>query len=235
MVDLAHHFVAKKLFQGPPTKMDYISYSGLREIRRVLLGEPAAKIDPKYLYFGAELHRRFLEGVKSKNSKKLFSPAEEYDLEGMQESLWKDPFVRKIMRSSIKEVETVRLYQGVNVKVILDINGDGQFADTGVDIKTTSCGTYRSFVQAAIHKYGYPGQGYLYKQAEQLKNFYFVGIQKKKPYQVYIMDVADYAKEERAAIKEVEFLLDFYKQFGRVWSEEKRSITSSSRDRKRTK
>jgi len=224
MIDLAHYLTKNNLFYGPPSKSDYISYSGLCEIRRVLLGEPAAKIDPKYFVFGSELHLRFL---KDKKSKHKFTKQEETDLEGMQEALWKDPFVRKIMRSSIKEVETIRLVQGVNVKVILDINGDHSFADIGVDLKTTSAKDYKQFVNAAIHKYRYLGQSWLYKEAEQLNEFYFVGIQKTKPYNVYILNVDDYAKEEKATIRETQFLLDFYRQFGRA-------VTESSQDRKRT-
>ena len=40
---------------------DYISNSWLSTIKRELLGQPAFKGGEKFLDFGSELHRRFLE------------------------------------------------------------------------------------------------------------------------------------------------------------------------------
>jgi uncharacterized protein YutD len=85
----------------------------------------------------------------------------------------------------------------------------------GADLKTTSCRTNRQFVDLALRKYDYLRQSWCYKQVEELEDFYFIGIQKQEPFEVFILNIKDYAKEERQSIKETRFLLEFFKHYGR--------------------
>jgi len=216
MKDLRDCLVKNKIFFGKPKSTDYISNSGLSEIKRVLLNGPPFLGDEIHLHFGSEVHRRFLLYKKSKFK---FSAEQESDIRGMIEALDNDPFVSKLVDSAVFEKEYIRKVEGVNLKVILDIKGVGKMKGIGADLKTTSCATQQAFVKTAIEKYDYLRQGKLYKEAEKLHSFYFIGIQKRKPYKVFIMDVADYAKEEQAAWEEAKFLIEFFKQFGRPFVE----------------
>lgn len=229
MVDLCRTFVKNRVFFGRPKVTDYISNSGLGEIKRVLLNGPPFLGDEIHLHFGSEVHKRFLLYKKSKFK---FTAEQEADINGMIEALDKDPFVSRIVSSAVFEKEYIRKVEGVNVKVILDIKGVKKNRGIGADLKTTSCSTHQAFVKSALEKYDYLRQGKLYKEAEKLDDFYFIGIQKRKPYRVFIMDVSDYAKEEAAAWEEAKFLIEFFRMFGRPFVE---GSSNSKRTKRRTR
>jgi hypothetical protein len=198
------------MFTGPPGDKDHISSSGLAEIKRVLISGQPFLGDEKYLIFGSEVHRRFLE---RKHNKLLLTFEEETAIKGMLTSLSRHKTVRQLMTGSIFEQTKIGLLEGVRFKMIGDIiNTRKSF---GADLKTTSCKTEKQFVDAAINKYEYLRQSWCYKQVEQLKEFYFIGIQKQEPYQVFILNVNNYAKEEARTIAETRFLLEIYKHYGR--------------------
>lgn len=212
MIELTQHLVDYKLFSGPPGESDYISNSGLSEIKRVLISGMPFLGNEVYLHEGSEVHSRHLE---KRQLRKLDQDTEER-ISGMLKSLNQHKFVKKLMASSIKEVTTIKKVHGANCKVVLDIRGIKTLRRLGADLKTTSAKTEQQFIKLAIEKYDYLRQGWIYKQAEDLDEFFFIGIQKQKPHNVYILDQNNYEKEERAAAREGKFLIDFYKQHGRV-------------------
>lgn len=197
------------LFTGPPTDKDHISWSGLCEIKRLLVNDPPFLGDEKYLMFGAELHLRFLKGIKSKFR---FSQEEEEAMSKMIKSLQSNRFVNQVMKNSVREVTEIVDLEGVRFKMI----GDIIKKKLGADLKTTSARSEEEFRRLAINKYNYLGQGWCYKTGKKLEDFFFIGIQKKKPYSVYILDQKDYAKEERKVVAETRWLLEFYRTHGRA-------------------
>lgn len=210
MKDLIQFDPFKKLFTGPPTDKDHISYSGLCEIKRILTSGAPFLGDERFLHFGSEIHLRFL---KNKRTKFKFTKEEELQLKAMLNSLRKHRFVTKLMTGSVKEVTEIVSVEKTRFKMIGDIVNERK--DYGADLKSTSARSESEFISLAIKKYGYLGQGWCYKTGKQLKNFYFIGIQKKSPFDVYILDVNNFKDEEAKAIKETRFLLEFYRTYGR--------------------
>jgi len=225
MNDLSRCFKKFKVYCGCPDPDDYISHSGLSEIKRVLLNNSPFLGDEIHLKIGAEVH---LRSLKFKKSKFRFKPEIEKNIKGMVKALKENELWQFLMKVCEKEKEHTRNVLGVKLKVILDLKGKGKYKRLGADLKTTSCKTERAFIKAALEKYDYLRQGWLYKQAEGLDEFYFIGVQKTYPYNIFIFDVADYAKEEAAIAKETKWLIWFYKKFGRAF-------VKGAPDRKRKK
>lgn len=220
---LSEHLVKLNLFAGPPGPKDYISNSGLSEIKRVLTNGQKFLGKEEYLIFGSETHARFLE----KKSKHKVDSDTSQAIRSMIISLNKNKFVASLMENSITEVEYIKKVYDVNFKVIIDIRGKkGKFKNVGADLKTTSAKTESEFIKLALNKYDYLRQGHCYEMAEGLDEFYFIGIQKHKPYNVYILDVNNYEGEKKRSIKETQFLVEFYKNFGRVKVEGSESESS---------
>lgn len=210
MKDLIQFDPFKSLFTGPPTEKDHISSSGLAEIKRVLISGMPFLGDEKYLIFGSEVHRRFLQ---NKYNKLHLTFAEEQSITGMLSSLNKHKIVKQLMKGSTYEITKIGLLEGTRFKMIGDIiNKPKSF---GADLKTTSARSEQQFIDLALKKYDYLRQSWCYKTTEELEDFYFIGIQKQEPFNVYILNVKDYAKEERQSIKETRFLLEFFKHYGR--------------------
>lgn len=230
MTDLCECLTNNKIFFGKPAVDDYISNSGLSEIKRILLDGAPFHGNERQFHVGGEVH---LRALKRKKSKRKWTAQEKKDIEGMVAALRADPFFKWLMSSAVCEKPKERTVMGVKFMVILDIKGIKKLKGIGADIKTTSCKTHKDFVQTAIKKWDYLRQGWIYKQAEGLKDFYFIGVQKTYPYKVFILDVADYAKEEQKIANETVFLLELFKQFGRAF-DERRNSSSKGTNRKRS-
>lgn len=221
-----------RIFSGKPDlRKDHISNSGLSEIKRILMSGRPFLGDEKYLIFGSELHIRFLEGKPSK----LLTDQEEYDLASMVLNLNRNLFVQRLMKDSQREITEIGLIDDIRFKWIGDItNQVSKRKRIGADLKTTSAKTEKEFISLALNKYDYLRQGWCYRTAGKLDEFYFIGIQKHEPYNVYILNVKDYAKEENRIVKETKFLLSIYKQYGRVITKQTGwSGTKSSSDSER--
>ena len=209
MKDLILFEPFNKIFKGKPDlSKDHISNSGLSEIKRILMSGRPFLGDEKYLIFGSELHTRFLLDRPSR----VLSEEEEFDLLNMQEALNHHLFVNRLMNNSIREITAIGLIDKIRFKWIGDIVNK----KVGADIKTTSAKSEKEFINLALEKYDYLRQGWCYTVAGKLKEFYFIGIQKHEPYNVYILNTKDYAKQETKVIKETRFLLDIFTQYGRV-------------------
>ena len=209
MKDLILFEPFSKIFKGKPDlKKDHISNSGLSEIKRILMSGRPFLGDEKYLIFGSELHTRFLLDRPSR----VLSEEEEFDLSNMLDSLNHHLFVNRLMKDSKREIIDFGSVESVRFKWIGDIVNKR----IGADIKTTSAKSEKEFINLALEKYDYLRQGWCYKIAGKLNEFYFIGIQKHEPYNVYILNTKDYAKQETKVIKETRFLIEIFKQYGRV-------------------
>jgi hypothetical protein len=160
--------------------------------------------DEFFLKFGRELHKRFLEPHRKKEK---FDPENEKHLEGMLKSLRSHPIVKFLTKDAKFEQRSRKKINGQYIKVILDIDKD---ETTGADVKTTSARTYHEFLQS-MKKYDYGRQGKLYSKAKNKKVFVFIGIQKKPPYQVYIVNMKDYKHLMDEGWLEAQLLIDVFK------------------------
>ena len=76
----------------------------------------------------------------------------------------------------------------------------------GKNVKSTSTKTRAAFIKSML-KYDYFMQGLLYLYLERLENFYFIGVQKTDPSQIFVVDVADYPEELDKALEKIVWIL----------------------------
>lgn len=185
------------------------SHSALEVIKKDLLGLPQFKGGEHFLIFGNDLHEHYLE---DKYPRKV-NAAERNKIMVMVSKLRAHPIAHQLYKESTREKKCYIKIQGVEISFILDILQP--IFKRGADLKSTSCSNEKEFIEKA-KEYGYFRQGETYKQAAKLKSFFFIGIQKQSPYNIYILNVDDYKEEMRYAKEELKFLLYFYKHYGKT-------------------
>lgn len=213
---LLTHLLTQGLVTGPQTTDKNTSHSSLGACKTFLLGQQQFVGDEKYLIFGRVLHEhlQFIENLnyRSPNFTNLSSVEQQWVL-GCCSSARQHPVVKRLLMKSSRENKLYTEIDGIRVALILDL--DQQHLNTGADWKSSSCKTEQDFIKKAI-LYDYIRQALLYKKARNLKHFYFVGLQKQPPHQVYIMDVKQHEAEQFYAAQELKFLLYFYKHYGKI-------------------
>lgn len=176
-------------------KRGYASYSSLKNVRDKEI--PQYKTTT-YFKFGGELHSRSLENhILDK-----LSEAEEIQLLGMRRKLWTHPIWRKLMANAKVEVEFKQPLWGIIVLGYIDILNK----DSVADLKTTSCGSMKQFVESMDFL-----QAALYLAVTGFKDFYYIGICKRAPYEVWIFNVNQYPDRLAAANKQLRELIAYLK------------------------
>ncbi len=201
------------LVTGPRRKNT--SHSSMQAIKRDLLGLPPFK-GQHFLKFGNALHEVFLKGDYS-NHYKLLKAADKRLVDAMVRKLNANPIVVSLMRDSIREKKFKVVMNKVRVAVILDAKQKP--LRRGFDLKSTSCTTQIEF-ETKCRELGYIIQGLIYKMASNLKNFYFVGVSKTAPHNIFIVDIdsMQFKSDVAYAQKELKFLLYFYRCYGKTIS-----------------
>jgi hypothetical protein len=138
-------------------------------------------------------------------------------IDKMVKVLRSHPVVTKLMVDSTSEEKKYKEMRTVLIAYILDIHKQKQ--RIGADLKTTVCKTYHECLKKAI-EYGYVKQARIYMEMENLREFYFIFICKSEPFEIFIISYSDFKKYEPYAIKEIEFLLYFYKHYGRFMTDD---------------
>lgn len=197
---------------GPISKNT--SHSGMEVLKKFLLGLPQFQGGEKFLLFGAALHEVFLQGIRYK-AYKLLSKEDRATVDAMVKKLNSNPIVVNLMRNSTREHRFSVKLNGVLTVCVLDAKQPE--LKRGFDLKTTDCNTQQQF-EDTIRRYGYIRQGLTYVLAAKLKQFYFVGINKTAPYNIFIVDLNDkkFATDLLYAKEELKFLLYLYKNYGQL-------------------
>jgi hypothetical protein len=203
---------------GP--RLKNTSHSGLEVIKKYLTGAQQFQGGEGFLLFGNGTHEPFLtEDYKGSYAK--LTVEEKTRVNKMITKLNSHPVVKMLMKDSVREEKFITDIEGVPVAVILDSKQIEH--SRGFDLKTTTARNLADFIKKAI-SFGYIRQGKTYKIAAKLKHFYFVGIQKEEPYNVYVLNISDYKDEEWYASEELKFLLYFYKHYGKIEDGETSSL-----------
>lgn len=197
-----------KLERDP--EKDYVSNSWLSTIKRELLGQPAFKGGEKFLAFGSELHRRFLEPdtTMSMETAAVWEDEDEHKVNRMVNRLWEVPLLKEAWKRSEREVTYWKEIQGVKCMGILDM----KYGRIGIDLKTTWLSNRVSFVKAAT-RYDYFRQAQLYTKLADLDSFIFVAISKDEPHQVFELHCNDHPEEMAIGAYELEFLINLHKRY----------------------
>jgi hypothetical protein len=188
------------------------SHSSLEVVKKYLLGQPQFFGNEQYLTFGSAIHEVFLQGIRTNYYAQL-EKADRVTVDLMVRKLNANPIVVSLMRNSTREHKfSVRLNK-VLTTCILDAKQPE--LKRGFDLKTTDCSTQQQF-EETVQRYGYVRQGLTYKLAAKLKFFYFIGIQKCAPFNIYIVDLdaAKFKTDLLYAEQELKFLLYFFRNYG---------------------
>lgn len=196
------------------------SYSHLDRLRRSILCIPQFVGGEYFLYFGVALHELFLEDKRG-DMYYMLKEEDQRKVEVMVSKLNAHPVVRRLLRDSVREQKKYGYVNEVELAFILDIDQEGE--DTGSDLKSTTATTYADCAKKYV-EFGYVKQGFLYKKLAKRKNFFLIFISKIPPHPIFILNTADFKKEERYAEKELEFLLYFYKHYGNFITEEDKKL-----------
>lgn len=205
---LSSYLASIGLMTGPRDKNT--SHSGMDTLRRNLLGIPLFLGGEYYLYFGVALHEVFLEDCY--DTYNTLDIEQQQLIDKLVATLRAHPVVMKLYHKSRREKKLYKKINGVLVAYILDIHQVKMAI--GADLKTTACTTFQDCLKKAI-SYGYHKQRHVYKQVENLKEFYFIFISKKFPFNIFIIGDKDFKPYEAYAAREVEWLLYVYKNYGR--------------------
>ena len=189
---------------------DYVSNSWLATIKRELLGQPAFYGGEKFLAFGGEMHRRFLEPktIMELATMKYWEDEDEVRVNNMVARLWQVPLLKEAWKRSQKEIEYWRVIYGILCMGVLDM----KYNKIGIDLKSTWVKTRVSFIEAA-KRYDYFRQAVLYKKLANLDSFIIVAICKDPPHDVFELHCNDYPEEMAKGEKELEFLINLHKRY----------------------
>lgn len=218
-MNLYNYLISQNLIAGKPDPSANTSNSSMGATKNLLLGNRQFVGNESYLVFGSVLHEQlqFIEGHPYHVSEKVYllSHDEVGNLIGILNNAQKNSIVKKIIANTTREQKVYHEIEGVRVAMLLDL--ENPKLKMGADWKSTSCSTEQDFIKKAI-AYDYIRQAVLYMWARGLKKFYFIGLQKCAPFNIYIMDVGRYTEEIAYSLQEIKFLLYFYKNYGKVYT-----------------
>jgi len=176
----------------------YASYSSLKNVRDCV--DPTKKTSAVWFDVGTEVHSRFLE--KKKPILKL-SKEDTDSVVSMVEALELHPVVRRLMfKAKVEQYFKQKLW-GLMVSGYIDILPPKDVAD----LKTTrhknqhDFAANMDFLQAAM-----------YRAVTKRKDFYYIGIQKEKPFNVFIFNVHQYPDRIKQADEELKYLIKYVKK-----------------------
>lgn len=197
------------LVTGPLAK--HTSHSALEVTKRFLLGLPQFKGNESFLTFGSAMHETYYKH-NFQGAFLLLSDEDKQRILNMLKKLHSHPIAKALRKDAVCEQKLITEINKVPITVILD--AEQAPLKRASDLKTTSCRSQKDFEQKS-RAYGYPRQGTTYKVGRRLKLFYFVGICTEPPHEVYIYDLNGDKDAVRYAERELEFLLYFYKHYGK--------------------
>lgn len=176
----------------------YASFSTLKTFRDG--GTPGNYISAPHFDHGTELHSRWLEHTRITK----YDPEVEAMLRGMERSLNRDKVATMLLKGAQVEVEFNVIVHGVMTHGFIDILPPKLFVG---DLKTTSLTTRKAFIDAMDFL-----QAALYLLVTKRKDFYFIGVCKKPPYEVFTFRVSDYPERMKEAHKQLKELLTYVKK-----------------------
>ncbi len=172
-----------------------------------LLRQQMPPLKADFFVNGSALHSRELEDDYTSNVPA--TAADLKDVEGMQGSLAKSSSWQILKKKAVSfEKQVIGKVFGTLMFGIIDIFNPTYLAD----IKTTACSSLKDFEKSCL-KYGYWRQAFAYMEMTGVKRFFFIVVQKRSPWNVFIIDTDKYPKEMAAAAEEVKFLLELNKLY----------------------
>jgi len=179
----------------------YASYSSIKNVRDCQVPSVSNAL---WFVFGRELHSRWLERKThfTKDNPNTFTDAEKQTLEAMLERLDAHTVATKLRIGSQVEQEFNQLLYGVPVLGYIDILHTQHIAD----LKSTKERSIQAFIKSMDFL-----QAALYLAVTGKRDFYYIGICKLYPHDVFVFNVQDYPERLRSAELELRCLLRYLK------------------------
>lgn len=196
----------------------YASYSSVKNVRDC---EVPTKSDAAWFVEGGETHSLWLEGTRDKERSKLLTEGQEARIKEMVRCLNKHSVAMKLhgglkSKTVRKEREITTLLKpkwntkyplqiptlwGLHFLGYLDIEAAPLYVS---DLKTTKCKNKKAFADSMDFL-----QAAFYLRATGAKDFYYIGICKEAPHEIFIFNVWEYRNRMLEAHREMERLCKY--------------------------
>ncbi|HEX8425705.1 PD-(D/E)XK nuclease-like domain-containing protein [Hymenobacter sp.] len=180
-----------ELTQAQHRALPCVSNTDLSTLKAGLLGQLRAP-NPQALRFGAAFHEAVLEPAHYLPPADL-PPVQIKLLTNLAAAVRRHRYCRDLLyRGTPKLTHTATHTEtGLTVKLRPDLLlvTPRRNRKVLVDFKTTSCRDYAQFV-ATIEQYDYDRQAAFYADVLQAHRFLIVGVQKKVPYEIWLVEVS---------------------------------------------
>lgn len=174
----------------------YASYSSLKNVRD---GWDGKSYSYPALDIGTEVHSRWLEQTRLKK----FNGVDEKMMRAMITNLNNDKLATQIKVGSQFEVEFRVPIMGLDILGYIDILPPKKIIG---DLKTTKCTKLKDFIEQQDFL-----QPALYLTALERDDFYYVGISKVEPYEVFTFRTSQYPKRLQASLTQMKELIKYVK------------------------
>lgn len=190
------------LTQAQHRALPHVSNTDLSNLKAELLGQ-YRRPNPQTLSFGVAFHEAVLE--PGRYTPPELPPAQIRLLESLATTVRRQRYCRDLLHRGTPELTHTATHTatGLTVKIRPDLllTTPRLGRQVLVDFKTTSCRDYAQFV-ATIEQYDYDRQAALYADALQADRFLIVGVQKKAPHEIWLVELsADTATMEQGRKK----------------------------------
>ena len=179
--------------------------SGLGDAFHILNGNPKPAEPKKAWNFGAAVHKLILEPDFFVKTDWDLTKSEWKTLYSMADAVEKHAGLSQLIRGAKKELVCTRKDRTtrLNCKIKIDVLN----SDYIIDLKTTSAADRLEFLENC-EKYEYHRQAAFYCDLSGRDRFLIIGIQKRKPFNIFYLDTDRTKKFFQTGQKRYKFLLE---------------------------
>ncbi|TYZ12624.1 hypothetical protein FY528_04825 [Hymenobacter lutimineralis] len=179
------------LTQPDHRALPFVSNTDLSNLKNELLGLTRTG-NPQALIFGSAFHEAVLEPDRYHAPQEL-PPAQLRLLDTLAAAVRRQRYCRDLLYRGTAELTHTAVHEetGLTVKIRPDllVVTPRLGRRVLVDFKTTSCRDYAQFV-GTIEQYDYDRQAAFYSDVLQADRFLFIGVQKKAPHDIWLVELS---------------------------------------------
>ncbi|NVO84479.1 PD-(D/E)XK nuclease-like domain-containing protein [Hymenobacter terrestris] len=199
------------LTQPSHRALPHVSNTDLSNLKAELLGQPRRHNSPA-LTFGTAFHEAVLEPARYCPPPTL-APAQRRLLDTLATAVRRNRYCRDLLYRGTPELTHTATHAetGLPVKIRPDLllTTPRLGRRVLVDFKTTSCRDYAQFA-ATVEQYDYDRQAAFYLDVMQADRFLIVGVQKRAPNDIWLLEVSADAHAMAQGRKKYQRLLRTY-------------------------
>ncbi|SDY86719.1 PD-(D/E)XK nuclease-like domain-containing protein [Hymenobacter psychrophilus] len=202
-----------QLTQAQHRALPHVSNTDLSTLKAELLGQPR-RANPQAFVFGTAFHEAVLEPARYSPPPTL-APAQRRLLDTLAAAVRRHRYCRDLLYRGTPELTHTATHEatGLTVKIRPDLllTTPRLGRRVLVDFKTTSCPDYTHFL-ATVEQYDYDRQAAFYADVLQAERFLIIGVQKKAPNEIWLVELSADADTMAQGRKKYQRLLRAYAQ-----------------------